>query len=217
MRKFLILIFSIVMIFSFSSFMCCEATSIEGNIKVVLKNYTGSNGRRIVNKEVIFDVEPQIVNGRTMVPIRAVAEELDWDVEWNSKSNSVILKNDISMPGGRIQKEVMQELFQKLSDNLIFEKNTEKLSNWEFLEHSNVIENSSVLEPFRPNNQSIFFGEQKDEVVIKIDIKKSYLELTFNGRESYIQHYKGVNKQIVFHNSCSFETYVIEWMYPLLL
>lgn len=44
----------------------------------------------IVNgKEVKSDVPPQLVNGRTMVPIRSVAEALGAKVVWDEKTNSV--------------------------------------------------------------------------------------------------------------------------------
>lgn len=48
-----------------------------------------------VNGKTIHpDTEPVILSGRTMVPIRAVAEELGYDVEWDSKKQVVIIKNE---------------------------------------------------------------------------------------------------------------------------
>ncbi len=41
-----------------------------------------------------FDVPPQIINGRTMVPVRAIFEALGADVYWNEKTQTVIGKND---------------------------------------------------------------------------------------------------------------------------
>ncbi len=47
----------------------------------------------IVNgQEIELDVTPQIVNGRTLVPARFVAETLDMDVQWVPKINMVIIK-----------------------------------------------------------------------------------------------------------------------------
>lgn len=44
------------------------------------------------NGEVkILDVAPQIVGGRTLVPVRAIAESFDIDVDWNGYTNTVIL------------------------------------------------------------------------------------------------------------------------------
>lgn len=38
-----------------------------------------------------LDVAPQIIGGRTLVPVRAIAESFDIDVEWNGDTNTVIL------------------------------------------------------------------------------------------------------------------------------
>lgn len=46
------------------------------------------NGRNI-----IFDVDPVINNGRTLVPIRSIAEALNFDVSWDSVSEIVKLEN----------------------------------------------------------------------------------------------------------------------------
>lgn len=49
----------------------------------------------IVNgQEIKPDVPPQIINGRTMVPVKWVAEALGADVEWDDKNRAVIIKKD---------------------------------------------------------------------------------------------------------------------------
>ncbi len=40
-----------------------------------------------------FDVRPQIINGRTMVPIRAIFEKMGATVEWDSSTSSAICTN----------------------------------------------------------------------------------------------------------------------------
>jgi hypothetical protein len=45
------------------------------------------NGREVEN----MDVEPFIYQGRTFVPVRFVAEELDMEVKWNETTNTVEL------------------------------------------------------------------------------------------------------------------------------
>lgn len=53
----------------------------------------------IDGKTIEFDVEPQIINGRTMVPMRKIFEELGANVEWDgetktitsTKNNSIII------------------------------------------------------------------------------------------------------------------------------
>lgn len=46
----------------------------------------------IVNgQEIVGDTPAQIINGRTMVPIRLVAEALDADVRWDAENREVII------------------------------------------------------------------------------------------------------------------------------
>ena len=45
-------------------------------------------------QRVSFDGEPRILNGRTMVPIRAIFEALGADVEWNNDARTAIATKD---------------------------------------------------------------------------------------------------------------------------
>lgn len=45
----------------------------------------------IDGKEIETDVPPQIINGRTMVPVRVVAENLGCAVKWDKQNNTVII------------------------------------------------------------------------------------------------------------------------------
>jgi len=47
------------------------------------------NGERLA-----FDVPPQIIDGRTMVPMRAIFEALGLEVEWNSEHKTIRATND---------------------------------------------------------------------------------------------------------------------------
>lgn len=44
--------------------------------------------------KIEFDVKPQIINGRTMVPIRAIFEKMGANVEWDGNTNSAICTKD---------------------------------------------------------------------------------------------------------------------------
>lgn len=45
-------------------------------------------------KEIVFDVNPQTINDRTMVPMRAIFEELGATVEWNGETQTVTSVKD---------------------------------------------------------------------------------------------------------------------------
>ena len=51
---------------------------------------------RIDERPVIFDVSPQVINGRVMVPYRAVVERLDARVSWNAAERSVTVTDGTS-------------------------------------------------------------------------------------------------------------------------
>jgi hypothetical protein len=53
---------------------------------------TVGNSIMIVNgKEVTLDAPPQIINSSTLVPVRAVAESFDANVQWSSYINAVVI------------------------------------------------------------------------------------------------------------------------------
>ena len=87
MKKYFSLLLVVVMIFSLAvpTYAAKDkkgTVAKEETIKVKLCNYIGPNGKWVKEKYIEFDVEPQIIDGRTMVPIRAVVEELGWSVFW---------------------------------------------------------------------------------------------------------------------------------------
>ncbi|MFZ3171978.1 MAG: copper amine oxidase N-terminal domain-containing protein [Carboxydocellales bacterium] len=45
-------------------------------------------------KELKPDVPPQVINGRTLVPARALAEALGAKVEWDAAKNAVVVTSD---------------------------------------------------------------------------------------------------------------------------
>lgn len=53
--------------------------------------------RIVVNgNEIVPDVPPQVIDGRTMVPARYVAEALGADVKWDNETNSVLFSTNTS-------------------------------------------------------------------------------------------------------------------------
>ena len=48
----------------------------------------------IDEKDVKFDVPPQIINGRTMVPLRAIFEAIGADVNWDDKTKTITIEKE---------------------------------------------------------------------------------------------------------------------------
>lgn len=80
MKRFFCLLMVVVMTMSMN-----VLTFAEDNIKVALDG-----------KYIGFDVPPQIISGRTMVPIRAIFENMGATVQWDANTSSAICtKGDI--------------------------------------------------------------------------------------------------------------------------
>lgn len=65
------------------SVVCSSLAFASEEIKVTI------NGKRIE-----FDVQPQLINDRTMVPLRAIFETLGAEVEWNGDTQTVSATKD---------------------------------------------------------------------------------------------------------------------------
>lgn len=65
-------------------------------IVATLSAYADSNEITVIHNgsEIVFDQLPEIVNGRTMVPVRAVFEAFDMDVRWESDTRTVTAIKD---------------------------------------------------------------------------------------------------------------------------
>ena len=85
----------------------CEAMGInvqwiEAEQRVVLTKYGEEFDMQIGNKKYwmnqvsyySFDVPPQIINGRTLLPIRAIAQFFGYDVDWNGNTQTVIIESE---------------------------------------------------------------------------------------------------------------------------
>jgi len=58
---------------------------------IVVMMQIGNNVITKNGQEIMLDVPPQIVNDRTLVPVRAVAESFNAQVDWNGETRTVII------------------------------------------------------------------------------------------------------------------------------
>lgn len=78
MKKVLSFVLAVLMMFSFAPF-----TLAADEIHVYVEG-----------QKVIFDVPPQTINNRTMVPIRAIFEAMGATVEWNAETKTAVCVKD---------------------------------------------------------------------------------------------------------------------------
>ncbi len=78
----------------------CDVEWDDATQTVYIKNtplenavFDGNNIKVAVNNELVtFDVEPVIINGRTLIPIRAVVEKLGCKVDWDGDLQVVYIE-----------------------------------------------------------------------------------------------------------------------------
>ncbi|MDF2884827.1 MAG: copper amine oxidase family proteinLeucine Rich Repeat (LRR)-containing [Clostridiaceae bacterium] len=93
-KKSMILVLILIFIFNFTAF---GFDVNDGRDTVFTKYYyRKANILNVLReeKEIKFDVKPQILNGKTLVPIRAIFETLELNVEWDNVNQIVKGKNE---------------------------------------------------------------------------------------------------------------------------
>lgn len=68
-------------------------TATRNETKIIL--HVGSKSARVNREDVPLDVPAKIIDGRTMVPVRFVAETLGCTVDWEDATKTVIIKSPV--------------------------------------------------------------------------------------------------------------------------
>lgn len=64
-------------------------TAVKGDDTLILQ--IGSPILEKNSKKTVLDVPPKLLNGYTMVPLRAVSEGLNWEVQWLAETQTVLI------------------------------------------------------------------------------------------------------------------------------
>ncbi|MDP4117801.1 MAG: copper amine oxidase N-terminal domain-containing protein [Bacillota bacterium] len=67
-------------------------TAVKGNSSIIMR--VGDPVISVNDKRVTLDVAPKVVNGRTLVPVRAVAEGFSAGVDWDDNTQTVFITSD---------------------------------------------------------------------------------------------------------------------------
>ena len=68
-----------------------KVTAVKDDIKVMLT--IGDDKLYINNGYITLDVPAQLVNGRTLVPVRAVSDSFNCNVNWDDNTQTVMIVN----------------------------------------------------------------------------------------------------------------------------
>ncbi|MFR9051513.1 MAG: copper amine oxidase N-terminal domain-containing protein, partial [Hominilimicola sp.] len=61
--------------------------------KTTVKMTIGSSTMQKDGKDITLDVPAQLINDRTLVPVRAIAEAFGCNVDWNGNTQTVTIKD----------------------------------------------------------------------------------------------------------------------------
>ena len=68
-----------------------KVTAVKDDVKIMLT--IGDDKLYINNGYVLLDVPAQLINGRTLVPVRAVSESFNCNVIWDNDTQTVVIVN----------------------------------------------------------------------------------------------------------------------------
>jgi len=86
-------LFSLLLVVMLLSIFCVPRVAGEAN-KILINMQIGSKTAYVNGLPISLDVPPQIINGRTLVPIRFVSENLGADVGWDNDTRTVTITMD---------------------------------------------------------------------------------------------------------------------------
>jgi hypothetical protein len=121
--------------------------AIVGSLLFSGISYASSTIKLIVDgKEIKSDVPPQVINGRTMVPARFLAESLGAKVEWDSAKNAVIVTSKGEEKGSILETDYMSFpllqgwTFQKGLDSYVIKKEGKNIGTLAILGYAPSVE-----------------------------------------------------------------------------
>lgn len=151
-----------------------KKVTVKSDVKIV-EIKIGNKTAMVNGKAIELDVAPTIRNDRTMIPLRFVAESLDYNVEYNKESREVSLTPNLFSPNG---------------DGIVsFEDITYKNNEYSFLKEYNM----------RESKQKFTKSINKDGYTYAI---VSYGEKSTGGYDVKVESVSLVDRK--FHVKCKF-------------
>lgn len=177
-KLFKVVLFTIMMLIVMNSnIYAAEVSKIDVQLNGQYIDFTDNEGNK---------VEPQLINSRTMVPMRKIFEVLNSTVKWNGETNTVTAENN-----GKIITLQINNLEAKVSEN-----GEEQII---ILDSAPVIVNDRTLVPVRFIAESLNMQvgwDEENQTVIIIDynyVKDYLIENTSTFFEYLTTEYEQIN------------------------
>lgn len=156
-----------------------------GSLLPIQSLIADTNIKLIVNgKEIINDVPPQIIAGRTMVPARALCEALNAEVSWDEINNSVIITS-------KKQGNVVTPPVNTNNNVIITPENINNVQRIKWNDMDAIIKDgqtyflltdySDKINSTKNNSEAILINNESKIITIKLNGKENNFEQSING------------------------------------
>lgn len=165
-----IILISLVLLISLLFFINSDVRSL--NEKKVIKLQIGNKIALVDENKLTLDVPPQIINGRTMVPVRFISEGLGADVEWDGATKTVTitmdsieyLKNEIKTLSDDLNKKdsLIKQKDEKIEELQIKVNNLEntKVRVSKVVTFKSIVDNkwTDLVDTFKSSDEYVYIG-----------------------------------------------------------
>lgn len=206
-----VLFLTLLLVFMFASNTYAINVSMDGD-QIVFESidYQNSKDIRVVVEEtqIQFDVNPQIINGRTLVPMRAIFEAIGLTVNWDNSTQTASGSNDensiaftigknkaivndqekgLDVPASIINSRTMVPL-RFLSENMGYNVVWVGESNLILMSKNNIVEwrygGYETIEPFKEYEVKYVNGARVTETRYNGKNHNALIEWRFGGHET---------------------------------
>lgn len=164
--------FVLALIFVFNSIFCLGATADDKD------NYYSEEAISVLldGEMLRFDSGPVIIEGRTLVPLRTIAEAFHCDVEWDSENLCVKVERD----------EIVMEI--KIGSNWMTEYSSESVSTYQLDVPATIINDRTYL-PLRKTADIFGVGVSWDDKTHSVHLSKNLTrDLVIKNHTYYFQN-----------------------------
>ena len=158
-----------IMIVVITLFCSCFIASAEDQISVLVDTV-----------KVNFDVEPQIINGRTMVPVRAIFDSLGAVVKWNGDNQTVYAQKGNT----KIELKIGSSLMKKNGKDIALDVPAQIIDGRTLIPARAVAESFNCLVDYIPESQTVVITPSSDLDIPRLNYGiPGYGQVTLMGEE----------------------------------
>lgn len=171
-KRIFVRVFILALIFAFNSIFCLDATADDKD------NYYSEEAISVLldGEMLRFDSNPVIIEGRTLVPIRTIAEAFNCDVEWDAENLCVKVKSD------KITMEI------KIGSDRVTEYSSESVNTYQLDVPATVINDRTYL-PLRKTADIFGVGVSWDDKTHSVHLSKNLTrDLVIKNHTYYFQN-----------------------------